>query len=58
MGARKRLAPKEQPETDPERLLSQTIDAGHRAIAAGMRSVSHVLEARAKELGLPQPEAG
>jgi hypothetical protein len=32
VGARKRSAPKDLPETDPERLLSETLDACHRAI--------------------------
>src|SRR5262245_23758059 len=56
MGARKRLAPKELPETDRERLRSETLDAGHRAAPAVARSVSHVFDARAEELGLPRPD--
>jgi hypothetical protein len=51
------LAPTELPETDPERLLSEMVDAGHRAIAAVMRSVAYVVEQRARELGLDVPQA-
>jgi hypothetical protein len=49
------LAPRELPETDPERLLSETIDACHRALVAVIRSCVYVMEQRAAELGVDEP---